>query len=523
MHSSTWARLLSGLAALLASQAATGQDSSSPEAPHPRIIVRVRPGVVALSERLGFTGPGISARQVEACARTLDSPHAIGVQRSLHALDIERAARIGLDRYYTIEVSGDAASIAGGLSAFDELFELVEVDQPMRATHGLNAPPEANQQALVNDSLFGQQWALENTGQLIRGVWGTAGADVGAIEAWTYTRGKHNVIVAVLDSGISLSHPELAGQLVEGINLTSGNAADVDDPWVSHGTHIAGIICGRQNNGVGIAGLAPGCRIMPVRIINRFNWTLEQWLAQGVVWATDHGASVLNISLGFPSATAMQRDAIRYAFERDVVICASSGNIATDPIGFPARLDETIAVGATDNRDGVASFTSTGPALTLCAPGRDVISTWDTSSSPDTYLVLSGTSFAVPHVAGAAALVRSLNPRLTGAQIRRVLAVTCRDLGAPGKDPQSGWGRLDIPAALGLALTYPVGADATCVTDLNDDGSVDFNDLRIFLEAFAERKSIGDWNNDGRFTFHDVLGYLAAYEGGCIQTLSVPR
>ncbi|MCL4220230.1 MAG: S8 family serine peptidase [Phycisphaerales bacterium] len=453
---------------------------------------------------------------MDACARALESSHALSVRRAVQALDSELAARIGLDRYYAVEVPDEARLLAQVLTEFDEMFEVVEVDVPVQAALGLNSPPpEGTADALVNDPMFDQQWSLENTGQLIRGVWGTPGADVGAFAAWTYTRGRHDVVVAVLDSGISLSHPELVGQLVEGINLTSTNAADVDDPWVSHGTFISGIIAARQGNQEGISGLAPGCRIMPVRIINRFNWTLEQWLAQGVVWATDHGASVLNISLGFPSATAMQRDAIRYAFERDVVICASSGNIATDPIGFPARLDETIAVGATDNRDGVTSFTSTGPALTLCAPGRDIISTWDTGSTPDTYVVQSGTSFAVPHVAAAAALVRSLNPRLTGPQVRRVLSVTCRDLGSPGRDHQSGWGRLDVPAALELALSYPVGVDATCASDFNGDGHVDFLDLQIFLEAFADGERLGDWNNDGLFTFHDILGYLTAYERGC--------
>ncbi len=522
MHSSTWAQVLSGLVALFGSQPAMAQASISDEAPSPRIIVRVRPGVAALPQRLGFTGPGVSAAQADDCVRSLESARVLSARRTLYPQDVERGARIGLDRYYSLEVSGDATALATSLTTLDELFEVVEIDRPVQASNRLDHPGNAEEEVVINDLLFEQQWGLQNTGQNIRGSWGTPGADVGAIEAWTMTRGKHDVIVAVLDSGVSLSHPDLAGQLVEGLNLTGGSAADVDDPWVSHGTHIAGIIAARQGNEQGISGLAPGCRIMPVKIINRFNWTLEEWLAQGVVWATDHGASVLNISLGFPSATAMHRDAIRYAFERDVVICASSGNIGTDPIGFPARLEETMAVGATDNIDEVTAFTSTGPSLTLCAPGRDIVSTWDTSALPDTYNVFSGTSFAVPHVAGAAALVRSLNPRLTGPQVRRVLSVTCHDLGSPGKDPQSGWGRLDIPAALELALTYPVEADPTCLADLNGDGSVDFTDIQLFLDAFAQREGLGDWDNDGHFSFYDVLQYLAAYESGCPQTLSVP-
>lgn len=522
MGASTWARVLSGLVLLLGVQAPAIGLSPQPEVPNPRVLVRVRPGVMALPDRPGFTGPGVAGRQVDECSRALEAADARPVRRVVYPQDVERGARIGLDRYFAIEVPGDPAQVAAALSGMDELFEVVEVDRPVQAALRISEEQDSATSVRTNDPLFSQQWSLLNTGQLIRGVWGTPGADVGAVEAWAITRGRHSVIIAVLDSGVSLSHPDLAGQLVEGINLTSSNAADVDDSSVSHGTQIAGIIAARQGNGLGISGLAPGCRVMPVKIINRFNWTLEEWLAQGVIWATDHGASVLNVSLGFPSATSLHRAAIRYAFERDVVICASSGNIATDPIGFPARLQETIAVGATDNRDQVAGFTSTGPTLTLCAPGRDIISTWDTTALPDTYMVQSGTSFAVPHVAAAAGLVRSLNPRLTGPEVRRVLSVTCRDLGAAGKDSQSGWGRLDVPAALYLASTYPVEAQATCHADLNGDGLVDFADLQAFLEAFAERQPLGDWNHDGLFTFHDVLLYLSEYEDGCTQAVPVP-
>ncbi|KAA0213209.1 MAG: hypothetical protein DYG94_14335 [Leptolyngbya sp. PLA3] len=521
MYPLVWASVLSGLIGLLLSQPVLAAPEL-PQVPHTRVIVRVCPGVTVLPDRPGFTGPGATQAQIEACSRLLRTGRASNIRRVLSPLNTERAARIGLDRYYSIEVRGDATQVAQSLREFVTLFEVVEIDVPIQAALGLGGPQDAGAVLRPNDPLFAAQWSLENTGQNVGGVWGTPGADVGAVEAWEFTRGKERVIVAVLDSGISFSHPDLAGQLVQGINLTSTDTADVDDPWVSHGTHVAGIIAARQGNGEGITGLAPGCRLMPVKIINRFNWTLEEWLAQGVVWATDHGAMVLNISLGFPSATSLQRAAIRYAYESDVVICASSGNIGSDPIGYPARLDETIAVGATNNLDEVTAFTSTGPALTLCAPGRDVVSTWDTETAPDTYHWSSGTSFSTPHVAAAAALVRSLNPRLTAAQVRRVLAVTCRDLGEPGRDDSSGWGRLDVPAALALALTYPLEGQAVCLADRNGDGSVDFTDLQMFLEAFSERRIEADWNNDGAFTIHDILAYLNDYESGCPQTLSVP-
>lgn len=503
-----------GLGIVVASAPASPPPTEAP--PPGRVVVQLRTGVLPCDG--GFEGAEVPEQVARACGRALAAHRVASVRPAVEPSNHALAHRLGLDRFYVLEL--EDASQTNGLSAvlsrFDQLFEVVEIDAPRQVMLDF-AEHDGQSQAfeLPDDTYFDHQWALLNTGQDIRGSAGLPGADIDVIRAWELTTGSPDVVVAVLDSGVSLSHPDLHGQLVQGRNFTSTDAADLDDAAVSHGTHIAGIIAANWNNSLGIAGIAPGCRIMPIKIVNRFNWTLEEWLADGLIWATDHGASVVNVSLGFPSASALHRAAVQYAFESDVVICASSGNIGTDPIGFPARLPETIGVGATNNLDQVESFTSSGPELTLCAPGRDILSTWDTTGQPDTYDYRSGTSFSCPQVAGAAALVRSMNPTLSNQQVRRVLSVTCQDLEEPGPDDASGWGRLDAGAAVELARLYPGSIDDTCVADLNGDGSIGFADVQLFLDAFANGLPIADRNHDGIIDVNDMLRYLNEYVAGC--------
>lgn len=526
-------RLLSALvvavATSLVSNLCTGAsepvDSFASISPPDVVIIRVRPGFTPSQAPPGaFYARGEEAADAALLSQTLARWHVQSVRRATEPLDAELASRLGLDRYYVIECSipTDAGALAQDLNRLG-IVEVAEVD---RASSVLNDQDSDEINSLgveiPNDPYFREQWGLENTGQVIRGIPGVADADVDATKAWSMTHGSEDVIVAVLDAGVSLSHPELRGQLVDGQNFTSGNPNDIDDSWVSHGTHIAGIIAARWGNIEGIAGLAPDCKVMPVRVVNRYGWTYEEWVSQGVIWATDHGASVLNISLGFTSASSLQRAAIQYAFESDVVICASSGNLVSNPIGFPAALPETIAVGATDNRDELASFTSTGPELSLCAPGRDICSLWDTSTMPDTYEYKSGTSFAVPQVAGVAALMRSVNPALTARDVRRILAVTCKDLGDPGRDDHTGWGRLNARAAVSLASTYPTAGDDTCTGDLNGDGQIDFADLQVFLAGFTAGDPLADRNHDGNIDVFDVIHYLDEYVKGCPLTTYEP-
>jgi subtilisin family serine protease len=433
--------------------------------------------------------------------------------------DADLATALGLDRMFLVTSAGDPdrTGLSQNLARMPLVFAAVEV---LGSGHldADDAEEASDRLPLPNDPYFPLLYALENSGQSIWGVDGTVDADIDAAGAWGVSKGSPQVIVAIIDSGVSLGHPDLAGQVVRGRNFTTPDVNDFGDDYVGHGTHVAGIIGGLWNNGVGITGLAPACRLMPIRAVDRFGFTAEEWVASGIIWAVDNGASVLNISIGFPEATSLLHAAVQYADAKGAVICASSGNIATDPIGYPARYHETICVGATDNRDEVTSFTSTGPQMTIAAPGRDIYSTWDTTAEPDTYKRKSGTSFAAPYVTGAAALVRSVNPTLSPAQVRGVLTGSAEDVGDPGWDEASGSGRLNALGALLLARRTPGDADPTCAADLNADGALSFADVQIFLQAYSDGSPPADFNHDLRIDFYDLQSFLAAYGGDCETT-----
>jgi len=477
----------------------------------------------AAARRLSSPDPD-AAGQIAAANRVLTGSPSFELKAAIRAANATLAASLGLDRCYILSADDarDLDVLADQLQSLDLVFESVE---PLAI--GTAADSEGHDATdagpLPNDPLFSFQYGLENFGQTIWGVVGKPDADIDASLAWGVTRGSPSVIVAVIDSGISLSHPDLEGQLVRGYNFTSANSNDYDDQFYGHGTHIAGVIGGLLNNGIGVAGLAPQCKLMPVRVIDRFGFTAEQWVASGIIYATDQGASILNISIGFASGSQLLRSAVQYAYASGVVICASSGNIASDPIGFPARYPETIAVGATDNQDLVASFTSTGPQMTIAAPGRNIYSTWDTNTDPNTYARLSGTSFAVPYVVGTAALVRSVNPALDPGGVRSVLVRTADDIGEAGWDQASGAGRVNAFHAVRLAMTLPGAADPSCRADLNHDGGVDFADLQYFLSLFAVGSLHADLNGDGLLDFYDIQTFLILFSQGCTQTQTEPQ
>jgi subtilisin family serine protease len=252
-----------------------------------------------------------------------------------------------------------------------------------------------------------------------------------------------------VDTGVDLDHPDLAGNVVSGYNVISPGAPPQDDH--GHGTHVAGIVAAITNNNVGVAGVAGGCRIMPVKVLNNVGEGTDFDVATGIQWAADNGARVINMSLGSPDYSYALADAVDYAYGKNVLIVAAAGNDGLESILYPAALPHVMAVGATDKIDGRASFSNYGNALDIVAPGVNIFSTlWDNS-----YTYLSGTSMATPHVAGVAALVLSLHPEYTNDQVEKVLKAGCVDLGNPGWDPYYGYGRVDALAA--LEETFPVG------------------------------------------------------------------
>ncbi|MFD0672049.1 S8 family peptidase [Cohnella sp. GCM10027633] len=259
---------------------------------------------------------------------------------------------------------------------------------------------------------------------------------------WNVTKGSDEIVVAVIDTGVQSDHPDLAGRLVEGVNVVDPSSPPEDD--VGHGTHVAGIISAEVNNGEGVAGMTWYTKIMPVKALDSSGAGSTYSVAEGVIWATDHGADIINMSLGNYAQAEFLHDALKYAYDRGVVLVAASGNDNTDRPGFPAAYPEVLAVAATDPDESRAEYSNYGEYIDIAAPGTQIPSTYPGSR----YAALSGTSMACPHVAALASLVRSVNPQLTNEEVMDVLRRTAKDLGPGGKDDEFGYGQIDVRSAL---------------------------------------------------------------------------
>jgi type VII secretion-associated serine protease mycosin len=322
----------------------------------------------------------------------------------------------------------------------------VETDAPI---HSLATAGE-------NDPMRSQQWAL-NQSSFER--------------AWSTTRGA-GVTVAIIDSGVDAAHEDLGSVVLPGIDYVETGRDGRYDPD-GHGTHVAGIIGARVNNGRGIAGAAPDVRILPVRVLDANGSGMSSNVAAGIIWATDHGARVVNLSLGGGPSPGIQV-AMRYALSKGTVVLAAAGNngASTNTAVYPAAYPEAIAVGSYDENLARSSFSNTGSYVDVSAPGSNILSTWSTASNA--YAVASGTSMATPYASAEAALIISKNRSLSAAAVTSILESTARDAGARGVDPAFGHGLID-PAAAVYAATPKVpgyGSKGHGYWVVNPNGSV---------------------------------------------------
>lgn len=305
--------------------------------------------------------------------------------------------------------------------------------------------------ATMNDPFFDQLWALRNTTQIVQGTSGTAGADIAVPSAWDLATGSSTAPVAVIDSGVAASHPDLREQMATNSDERAGNGIDDDrngyvddvagwdfvggdpvpDDANGHGTHVAGTIAARGNDGVGIVGVAPTTRIMALRALDATGaGTLDNILA-AYGYAASNGARVVNLSLGGDSPSRAERDAIAAA--PGVLFVAAAGNGGGDGVGdnsdaageYPCAYDlpNVVCAAASDREDRLASFSNYGVAsVDLAAPGTDILSDQPPSSTGAArYAFSSGTSMAAPHVSGVAALALALQPGATVAAIKQAL------------------------------------------------------------------------------------------------------
>jgi subtilisin family serine protease len=358
-----------------------------------------------------------------------------------------------------------------------------------------------------NDPLYPHQWALNNTGQGYYHVWrregdpdtliieyGKPDADIDAQEVFDNPPDNTlSVVVAIVDTGADMDHPDLAAHIWTNPGETPDNGIDddhngyIDDvhgwdfcvhSWGSgfsedndptdeygHGTHCSGIVTAVTNNNLGVAGMIEDCRIMPLKF---YPIMLSTFGARAIVYAAENGADVISMSWGYPRPAQIVCDALDYARSKGVVLCASSGNDGTDRYNFPASCPGIITVGASNSSDRVTDFSTFSDLLELVAPGLSVLSLRADNTDmydngvhiiDNNYYLASGTSMSGPHVAGAAAWLRAVSPGLTPDMTQQVLEQTADDLvdpygdgsNYPGWDKYSGYGRLNLRAAIDAA------------------------------------------------------------------------
>lgn len=339
-----------------------------------------------------------------------------------------------------------------------------------------------------DDEYYSFQWHMDNS----------AFGGIHLNEARTIETGRSDVIVAVIDTGVAYEDytdpgipigksgkyiggsvfaqaPDLAvTNFVQGWDFVNSDDHPNDDE--GHGTHVTGTIAQSTDNGIGVAGIAPGCSIMPIKVLDSSGSGTYTAIAEGIYYAADNGASVINMSLGGASPSSALEQALSHAYEAGVTIVCASGNDSAGTVSYPAAYDAyCIAVGATRYDETVAYYSNTGDSLDLTAPGGDTTVDQNDDSYSDgvlqqthngsdyttfSYYFYQGTSMATPHVAGVAALVISQGVRngrpLSPAEVREALQASAEDKGSTGWDSDFGFGIVDAHAALNY---YSYGTD----------------------------------------------------------------
>jgi len=314
-------------------------------------------------------------------------------------------------------------------------------------------PSESRIQFVPDDSNYAGQYAPKQ---------------VGADFAWDVTLGSTSVVVCVADTGIRYTHEDLVDRYAGGHDYVNNDT----DPWDDHGhgTHVSGIVAATTDNGVGIAGIAK-VTLKHAKVLDATGFGPWDVIAAGIVGCVDDGAHIVSLSLGGTTGATILEDAVNYAWDQGVLVVASAGNSGpcTNCVSYPAKYASAIAVGCTTGWRTVCAFASSGPEVDLVAPGDNILSTWHTSDAA--YRYQGGTSMSAPHVAGVAALVKSVHPTFTNAQIRSTLETQAEDVDAPGVDNASGQGLVRADRVLGAPQVYSgrlvagTGAGLNCEFD----------------------------------------------------------
>lgn len=356
-----------------------------------------------------------------------------GVDISKVAQDFEaQVVRRGPLNYATLE--------------FPENSDLAKIIEELKNTPGILGAEENYRRSITStpesiipkDPSFKRQWSIVNAD--VQGAW-----DMGAT--------GQGLTIAIVDTGVDLNHPDLKDNIVPGYNaITGSEAPGANKDNNGHGTHIAGIAAAEENN-VGIVGVAYKAKIMPVKVMDSTGEGYDDAIADGIVWAADHGAQIINLSIGSEDGSDVLRQAVAYAYKKGCLLIAAAGNYEPDSEGnpgvsYPASDPKVLAITATDEDNNVASYSVTGPEVDLAAPGDLIYSDWWDETDGSCYAEGSGTSMAAPFVAGEAALIWSRHKDWSREQVSQALEAGTIDLGTPGKDNNYGYGLVDVKLAL---------------------------------------------------------------------------
>ena len=265
---------------------------------------------------------------------------------------------------------------------------------------------------------------------------------VNATTAWSITTGEP-LLVAVLDTGVDINHPDLAGKVTSG---SGQNDVDLNDK-IGHGTEVSGIIAANTNNNQGIAGVSWNTKVLSYKITDDFGQARVSTVVTALQDAAAKGAKIIHISLSTNQFSQTLKNAIKEAQDAGLLIVSTAGNTATEELRYPAAFDGVIGVGATNELKTLESYSTKGEHVALVAPGASIY----TTTAGSIYEEVSGTSFSAPQVTGAAALVWSIAPKLSNKEVREILINSAEDLGQSGKDLEYGYGLLNIEKALELA------------------------------------------------------------------------
>ncbi|MCP8968042.1 S8 family serine peptidase [Ectobacillus ponti] len=355
------------------------------------------------------------------------------------------------EAYYISKNNYSVIKIKGGQSVPALIARLVQQEQVLKVEPNY----KLKQMYVFTDPYAAKQWHL---------------AKLNLPKAWDVTKGSSEIKVALIDGAVQTNHPDLAGRFTGAYDVVSKSAVlpAADD----HGTHVAGIV-GAAGDGKGIVGIAPGVKLMPINVFYEDGYTSAAEVASAIMYAADHGANVINMSLGGYEYSSLMNSAVQYAASKGVVVVAAAGNEETSQPMYPAALSNVISVSAVTSSDRLAYFSNYGSTIDFAAPGDGIFST----IAGGAYASMSGTSMAAPMVSGTAALVLSRNPFLTPSQVYSRLKASALDLGAAGRDIYYGEGRIDAYKAVSLTpapLTGFTVSTSRLVTDGRSSASITF-------------------------------------------------